>query len=123
MLDDLYLIAHSVRGEPAFDIALRCEDMGTPNDEGPWWIIPTSGHRAYPIWQCELKQLLTAAHISQDTGYLHHCLTTKMADAIDHYWHSGHDEIQRRYDAEEGRPLLEKLGLIKPPTPINRRSL
>lgn len=47
---DLFLIAHKVRGEPAFDIAMRCDDMGTPNDPGPWWIIPTSGHRAYPFW-------------------------------------------------------------------------
>ncbi len=44
-----YLILHKVRGEPAFDVAIRCEDMGTPSDPGPWWIIPTSGHRAFPL--------------------------------------------------------------------------
>lgn len=43
-----YLILHKVRGLPAFDIAERNDDMGTPSDPGPWWIIPTSGHRAYP---------------------------------------------------------------------------
>lgn len=45
----MYLIAHKVRGQPGFDVAIRCDDMGTPSDPGPWWIIPTSGHRAYPI--------------------------------------------------------------------------
>ena len=40
-----YLIAHLVRGEPAFDIAHRLQ-IG--DEEG--WIIPTSGHRAYPYW-------------------------------------------------------------------------
>lgn len=48
MTPNLYLIAHKVRGEPAFDVALRADDMGTDSDPGPWWIIPTSGHRAYP---------------------------------------------------------------------------
>lgn len=46
-MTDLYLIAHKVRGEPAFDIAAQVqigEELG--------WIIPTSGHRAYPYgWQ------------------------------------------------------------------------
>lgn len=62
----MYLIAHKVRGEPAFDVAIQmgcpiCEPMRQGLDEGPlgcnecdgegyWWIIPTSGHRAYPYW-------------------------------------------------------------------------
>lgn len=37
-----HLILHKVRGEPAFDIAEQLENG--------WWIIPTSGHRAYPYW-------------------------------------------------------------------------
>jgi len=63
-----FLIAHLVRGEPAFDIATQiiCPECSTINpatgrhaapegcDEcdhtGYWWIIPTSGHRAYPYW-------------------------------------------------------------------------
>lgn len=42
-----YLILHKVRGEPAFDIA---EPLQIGDEEG--WIIPTSGHRAYPyeVW-------------------------------------------------------------------------
>lgn len=73
-MSDLYLIAHKVRGKPAFDVATRmrcsiCDGIGgykvpdfetgeITDYEGPschecdglgyWWIIPTSGHRAYP---------------------------------------------------------------------------
>ena len=43
-MSDLYLILHKVRGEPAFDIAQKIQ-IG--DEEG--WIIPTSGHRAYPV--------------------------------------------------------------------------
>lgn len=46
----LYLILHKVRGQPAFDVAEQLEGSGTPSDPGPWWIVSTSGHRAYPFW-------------------------------------------------------------------------
>jgi hypothetical protein len=46
-MDELYLIAHKVRSELAFDIAQRV----VIGDEDVWF-IPTSGHRAYPLrWQ------------------------------------------------------------------------
>jgi uncharacterized protein involved in type VI secretion and phage assembly len=48
-MTQLYLIAHKVRGEPAFDVAIKLQ-IGS--EEG--WIIPTSGHRAYPYWHDEL---------------------------------------------------------------------
>jgi hypothetical protein len=48
----LYLIAHKVRGEPAFDVACKME-----MPDGDWWIIPTSGHRAYPFWHQELLDI------------------------------------------------------------------
>lgn len=50
MSDELYLIAHVVRGEPAFDIAIKLQ-IG--DEEG--WIIPTSGHRAYPYFKVSLE--------------------------------------------------------------------
>jgi hypothetical protein len=59
----LYLIAHKVRGEPAFDIATR-EDV-----EGEeMWIIPTSGHRAYPYsWaQYEFEKMLPPGFLMPD---------------------------------------------------------
>lgn len=52
MIDELFLIAHKVRGEPAFDVAIQ---MQMP--DGVWWIIPTSGHRAYPAMSWPLKKL------------------------------------------------------------------
>lgn len=64
----LYLIAHKVRNAPAFDIAeqLRCPICdGAACDEcdgeGLWWIIPTSGHRAYPYASWRLEDLIDAS--------------------------------------------------------------
>ncbi len=74
-MSEPFLIAHVVRGEPAFDIAERlrcpvCEPImqglgyGTASNtckecegEGFWWIIPTSGHRARPYWHWQLNDL------------------------------------------------------------------
>ena len=65
-MSELYLIAHKVRGEPAFDIAVKM---------GDWWIIPTSGHRAYPFWWgYDLERAI-------DMGVL----DTMPADLQDHY--------------------------------------
>src|SRR5262249_9298893 len=44
-MDALYLISHRVRGELAYDIALRIFLSGGQER----WLIPTSGHRAYPL--------------------------------------------------------------------------
>ena len=44
----MYLIAHKVRGEIAFDVAII---LAEPDSEGEAiWIVSTSGHRAYPFW-------------------------------------------------------------------------
>jgi hypothetical protein len=51
-MSELYLILHKVRGEPAFDIATP---LPIGDEEG--WIIPTSGHRAYPYWSYRLDAL------------------------------------------------------------------
>lgn len=55
MMTELFLIAHKVRNEPAFDIATRldcpeCIAQGCAECDqlGYWWVVPTSGHRAYP---------------------------------------------------------------------------
>jgi len=48
-----HLILHKVRGEPAFDIA---EKLMIGDEEG--WIIPTSGHRAYPYWNIPLGEIV-----------------------------------------------------------------
>jgi hypothetical protein len=72
-MTDLFLIAHKVHGEPAFDVAARMEcpickgDYDIDRDEenichecddlGYWWIIPTSGHRAFPYCTMLLDSL------------------------------------------------------------------
>ena len=53
----MYLIAHKVRGERAFDVAEL--------DGNGWWIIPTSGHRAYPYWTYKLVDLFAYDNVGQ----------------------------------------------------------
>lgn len=104
MSTDLFLIAHKVRGEPAFDVATQmlcsiCDGLCDVTNNAPchecdslgyWWIIPTSGHRAYPYgWydmaeielngypQITLMQYLTDPHYTQPMP----------ADLPDHYRH------------------------------------
>lgn len=57
MTDNLYLILHKVRGEPAFDVATQLEDAEGAGAAEKVWIIPTSGHRAYPSWSYPLLDL------------------------------------------------------------------
>jgi hypothetical protein len=63
-MTELFLIAHKVRGEPAFDVASQsdcpeCDAQGCHECDGLgyWWIIPTSGHRAYPWWSANLLDI------------------------------------------------------------------
>lgn len=72
MNDDLFLIAHKVRGELAFDIATMLE----VGDE-VWWIIPTSGHRAYPATYIHLVSV-TPDHVKMMSH-------TNLDNVRDHY--------------------------------------
>lgn len=106
-----YLIAHKVRGEPAFDIAIKLQ-IG--NEEG--WIIPTSGHRAYPIASWKLEDL-------QDTSDYPCETPTMVVDKLDfsalsdHYSASPAPKGQGTIAAGS---LLERLGLLRKAT-IRRR--
>lgn len=60
-MSEPFLICHLVRGEPAFDIAeqMECSECHEEcceecENKGYWWVIPTSGRRAFPWWHCEL---------------------------------------------------------------------
>lgn len=122
-MTELYLIAHKVRGEATFDIGQHleckvCQGIGghdpRKNDyEGPpchacegegfWWIIPTSGHRAYPFWSAPLKELVHLLHDggNDDIEYRHIGLDfVEMPDNWpDHY--SVNDQVlKRRKDLE-----------------------
>ena len=75
-MSDLYLILHKVRGSPAFDIATR---LPIGDEEG--WIIPTSGHRAYPIAEIELTHLV---EYGEESSWIRSCPTIP-ASWPDHY--------------------------------------
>jgi hypothetical protein len=72
-MSEPYLILHKVRGEPAFDIA---EKIMIGDEEG--WVIPTSGHRAYP-WAAMLLQ-----HV-MDVGWIQVPREPIPDDWPDHY--------------------------------------
>lgn len=80
MSNELFLIAHKVRNTPAFDVAEKmicvhcqsyesitgvwCEatiaqtECHNCDGEGYIWIIPTSGHRAYPYYDRPLNIIM-----------------------------------------------------------------
>jgi hypothetical protein len=106
-MTDLYLVAHKVRGEPAFDIAQRmeCPECNAEgciecDDLGAWWIIPTSGHRAYPFGDWLLSEW--------------HPMPTMppMPDNWpDHYPHSSTPDPKQP-------TLADRLGITKRPAPV-----
>lgn len=117
MSADLFLIAHKVRGEPAFDIAqhMQCPRCNATEDHCPqcdgvghWWIIPTSGHRAYPSDYAPLS-----GFYSNMGERILDVLALPSANLRDHYLS----------EAEAAKSLLDTLGLAKPKpqAPIVRR--
>jgi hypothetical protein len=107
-MSNLYLILHKVRGEPAFDVAERCDGMGTGDDPGPWWIIPTSGHRAFPFIIEPLERMVS---VNGDQDW----------DALpDHYQLSMAPRKAKSTDAEEWAMLAE-LGFERSGGKITRR--
>jgi hypothetical protein len=108
MTNELYLILHKVRGEPAFDIAQKIF-IG----EEECWLIPTSGHRAYPYWHNSLEPFLQEC--GGDLG---------MIPAMPEDWRDHYEVRPLQKEMRQGfsaRALLEKIGLAS--KPIKRRSL
>lgn len=124
-MTDRWLIAHKVRGEAAFDVAtqIECAECATwqnrdqftycseCNDLKYWWIIPTSGHRAYPWWSMEFYDIFTE-HEFKDYGGCH-CKSIQQSagdmpdDLPDHY-------TTRAEPKAPKRNLLAEIGLAKP---------
>jgi hypothetical protein len=107
-MTELFLIAHKVRGEPAFDIATPMEVEMPTGEFEEWWIIPTSGHRAYPYWHMELHEFsfnegLPAAFYEMPSDLPDHYTTTAA---------KGEGKITN---------LFQKLFKPTPSEPINRR--
>lgn len=110
-MSEPYLILHKVRGEPAFDIAIKWAVGGPEVEE--WWIIPTSGHRAYPYWYMSLQEATKLVQLPLSA--------IPPTDWPDHY--SCNDRTSREpvYEVEtKARALLEGLGLVKKVT-VERR--
>lgn len=118
-MNELYLIAHKVRGEPAFDIAQR---LLIGDEKG--WIIPTSGHRAYPYWADKLSVF---CHGIEDIvppcpevwrdHYACNDLDLNNPN-IDEY-----GDVIPLEDQAEGRGLFERLGFQHAPAPTVRRRI
>lgn len=127
-----YLIAHKVRGAPAFDIAERvicsvCQgtclkQVGIEEgfecnncDVGYIWIIPTSGHRAYPYRHWHMDDLYDGSDM--DMPQPQYVLdNVDPPDSLPDHYAAG--------PAPRGTGLLtnlaERLGLVTRPT-IARR--
>ena len=100
MPEESYLILHKVRGEPAFDIAIN---IGGEEDE--MWIIPTSGHRAYPLRYWSLGKMTYVCCIDPKTEW-----AIGDTDTLpDHY--QIHTDLQKH--GSRVKELLAKLGLGK----------
>jgi len=84
---------------------MECPECGGHNDdcdacegEGYWWIIPTSGHRAYPWASKELHRCAMEGFIN-DFGNM-------PSEARDHY-----AVVEAKEPKFNTRPLLRILGL------------
>jgi hypothetical protein len=97
-MNELYLILHRVRGEPAFDIASRL-DIGSAGG----WIIPTSGHRAYPYRWWSLEDLVDGSDINMSGFH----------DRPASFDHTIPDNWPDHYQIEEPKKPPVKLNLYK----------
>lgn len=119
-----YLILHKVRGEPAFDVAEQIE-----MEDEIWWIVSTSGHRAYPAQAWLLESLVQVLHNEDDGHPDYHRLNfdavndPKWADLEDHYTvRAGKDSRKKETISADADNLLKALGLSnEPQTKFKRR--
>ena len=105
-MSELYLIAHVVRSQPAFDIA---EQIQIGDEQG--WIIPTSGHRAYPYWVASFSEVMLGGMQRIET-----LSGSPPADHPDHYSLSAAPKGQGLI-----KNLAERLGFVAHPPTITRR--
>jgi hypothetical protein len=126
-LRNLYLILHKVRGYPSFDIAERIA-YGTGSDPAPWWIIPTSGHRAYPLTYWKLEDLCDVGDYPHDTPA--DCITYDEVES-NSQWEAlrDHYEIVEAPSSKGAKlpefamNLVSRLGLAPKPFEFKRRKL
>jgi hypothetical protein len=119
-ISEPYLILHKVRGERAFDIAVQME-AECESDPGPWWIILTSGHRAYPRMEWPIRDLLWSP-----TTYDPPISVLAVADSC------GTDDLRDHYENDSihlrdttptqiTSDILALIGAAKPQPSVTRR--
>lgn len=141
-MTDPFLIAHRVRGKPAFDVASRlpcplcqayesvtstwCEperqqaDCDECDRLGFWWIIPTSGHRAYPYRAHSIKELTLNFGSFHSRPVADLLLEAMPPNLPDHYIATA----EPGDTSASALSLAERLGLTRvraPTTPLVRR--
>lgn len=126
-MSEPYLILHKVRGQPAFDIARRMpcphperkdhSDCPFECQDGVWWLIPTSGARAYPYQWFEVIRLHFADNNKQILPL------DELAQLLPEHWpdhYACNDRpLKETYEVKaKAVGLLQSLGLV---TKIERR--
>jgi hypothetical protein len=136
-MSDLYLICHKVRNEPAFDVAMRipcviCQgtlefttgaafhDCFECDELGYWWIIPTSGHRAYPFWSGELPYSIVD-HPDVGLELMSHDLLSLVYERVGSAFATVPDHYPNPNASTPSLDLVTALGLIAPAKPFLRR--
>lgn len=120
-MTNLFLIAHRVRGEPTFDIAICCTEedgWGTYSDPAPWWLMPTTGWRVYPYWSIEVSHLIGGPN-DWTIDKLVPPMPLGTPDIFE--VNSQFDPTTPMEDRIDAAGLLLALGLLKPKPTIRRR--
>lgn len=116
-MSEPYLILHRVRGQPAFDIANCIEVELTSGEFEEWWIIPTSGHRAYPYWHSEIKQVGECEFYFPDGRQ-----NILYAIPLPPNWPDHYPTTASPHTPDPSAPsLAQRLGLVKKAPVITRR--
>lgn len=108
----LYLCAHKCRGEPTFSICEKGFFDGDEDDE--FYVETVGGHRVHPYWVRELDWI-----VDWEMARIHDSAVPEMpTDARDCFKPSTSKE-----EKKGPSQLLARLGLLKKPEPIRRRSV
>lgn len=130
-MSEPYLILHRVRGQPAFDIAEQmacpvCQQGEYPmciecNEQGWWWIIPTSGHRAHPWKTYKLDTLyITDDDVTEPITNIVYFLS-KYQGPMPTDWPDHYPTSTTPHSPSPSGSLAERLGLVPKAPIITRR--
>lgn len=112
----LHLCAILAHDQPTFVVA---EPIDIGGEEG--WITPMGGWRVYPWWSIALEECIAPVSGMSTRRIGLDVIPPPPHDHPDSVWKDGREDAQALHDKEAGRPLLEKIGLLKPAEPLVRR--